>query len=211
MRDLEIRGAGNILGHEQSGHISAVGFELYVQMLAEAVEDLRAALAGAPRPEGRRLDEEPPAIDLALPALLPESYVPDAAQRLQLYQRMNRAGTPAEVEDVAQELRDRFGPLPEEAMDLLFILEVRALARAAGVRAVFEQGPALVLQFRGAVPDRPGADRAALARRFGPAVRPGPTQVRLDRARLGNRWRTTLTEVLQTFAQPTPTPVPAPV
>src|SRR5207253_775314 len=84
LRDLEIRGAGNILGVEQSGHISAVGFELYVQMLAEAVEDLRAALAGAPRPERPRVEEEPPSIDLALPALLPEDYVPDPTQRLQL-------------------------------------------------------------------------------------------------------------------------------
>ena len=108
MRDLEIRGAGNILGAEQSGHIAAVGFDLYSRMLAEAVESRKAANEGrAP------IIEAPQAvIDLPIEAHLPTDYVPDEAQKLELYRRLARARSAADLAAFRQDIADRFGPMP---------------------------------------------------------------------------------------------------
>ncbi|HEX7949841.1 MAG TPA: transcription-repair coupling factor, partial [Candidatus Limnocylindrales bacterium] len=111
LSDLEIRGAGNILGAEQSGHMAAVGFDLYSRLLAEAVEARKAAL------EGRAPVVEPPqaVVDLPVEAHLPTDYVPDEAQKLELYRRLARARTAADLAAFRQEVQDRFGPMPAPA------------------------------------------------------------------------------------------------
>src|SRR5436853_2424529 len=137
MRDLEIRGAGNLLGTEQSGNITSVGFDLYTRMLAEAVEEMKASLEGRPaRSSMAALGVSGPSIDLKIPAYLPNDYVEDTPTRLGLYGRLASARGLDEVEDLAQELRDRFGEPPEAAKNLLYIVRLRALATAGGIEAI---------------------------------------------------------------------------
>ena len=129
MRDLEIRGAGNLLGAEQSGHIAAVGFEMYLTLLEEAV----AAAKG--EPEERR-EKRPVIVELTLDAYLPPGYVMDEIERVDLYRRASGLGSLAEVEDLAEELVDRFGALPEPARNLLGLSRVKLLAREVGASSV---------------------------------------------------------------------------
>ena len=129
MRDLEIRGAGNLLGAEQSGHIAAVGFEMYLRLLEEAV-----ALARGEEPERR--DERPVIVELGLDAYLPPGYVLDEIERVDLYRRASGLRTLGEVEDLAEELTDRFGELPEPALNLLGLQRTKLLAREAGATSV---------------------------------------------------------------------------
>ncbi|HET7263702.1 MAG TPA: transcription-repair coupling factor [bacterium] len=127
MRDLEIRGAGNILGSEQHGHLAAVGFDLYMRLLDEAIRELR----------GEIVEETPdPTVDLGVPAYLPEPYVDVPAQRIAAYRRLAEARTPEDAAAAMDELRDRYGPPPEPAQRLGDIIRLRALARGAGVAAV---------------------------------------------------------------------------
>ncbi|MBS1035138.1 transcription-repair coupling factor [Gluconobacter cerinus] len=142
--DLDLRGAGNLLGDEQSGHIKEVGIELYQQMLEDAVLDLR-------RERGRKAEEEDswtPNIILGLPVLIPDTYVPDLPVRLGLYRRIASLTGEAEVEAMRAELVDRFGSLPPEVGNLLDVVLIKRLCREAGVERL-EAGPkGMVLQFR---------------------------------------------------------------
>jgi transcription-repair coupling factor (superfamily II helicase) len=143
--DLDIRGAGNLLGDEQSGNIREVGIELYQQMLQDAVIELRA--------EGGREQiaerDWTPNINLGLPVLIPETYVPDLPVRLGLYRRIGGLGSDAEGEAMAAELVDRFGKLPDEVENLLQVVALKRACREAGVERL-EAGPkGMVLQFRG--------------------------------------------------------------
>jgi len=120
MRDLEIRGAGNILGTEQSGHIASVGYELYCQLLESAVRNQKAE---PPR------DDRHVTIDLAVTALIPSSYVPPGKQKIEVYRRLSALRTVDALRDFETELRDRFGPIPAAASRLLVRQEVQLLAR----------------------------------------------------------------------------------
>ena len=152
MRDLEIRGAGEILGTRQSGHIAAVGFELYTRLLAQAVGQLRATSEGKP-PQIVPLGSL--RIDLGVPARLPVEYVPDARLRLQVYRRLAGLQSIEEIGNVAQELADRFGPLPPATQDLLFQLRLKALAQDGGVSAIVVENGRLALRSDGKdFPDR---------------------------------------------------------
>ncbi len=143
--DLDLRGAGNLLGDEQSGHIRDVGIELYQQMLEDAVADLR-------REKGKRKAEDrdwTPNIVLGLPVLIPETYVADLPVRLGLYRRIGALQSDAETEAMQAELVDRFGPMPEEVENLLQVVSLKRTCRSAGVEKL-EAGPkGMVLQFRG--------------------------------------------------------------
>ncbi|MCX7930943.1 MAG: transcription-repair coupling factor [Rhodovarius sp.] len=127
--DLDIRGAGNLLGEEQSGHIREVGIELYQQMLEEAVAELRRDSGGGAAAEG----EFTPSIQLGLPVMIPESYVPELPVRLGLYRRIGALADDRESEAMAAELADRFGPLPPEVENLLTTVAIKRLCKAAGV------------------------------------------------------------------------------
>ena len=143
--DLDIRGAGNLLGDEQSGHIREVGIELYQQMLEDAVADLRAAKGR------RRVDDREwtPNINLGLSVLIPETYVRDLPVRLGLYRRIGALENDAESEAMLAELVDRFGPLPAEVENLLQVVSMKRACRVAGVEKM-EAGPkGMVFQFRG--------------------------------------------------------------
>ncbi len=143
--DLDLRGAGNLLGEEQSGHIREVGIELYQQMLEEAVAELKSGEARAA--EGDR--DWTPQINLGLPVLIPETYVRDLPVRLGLYRRIGALASDAESEALAAELIDRFGPLPAEVENLLAVMGIKRLCREAGVEKLDAGPKGLVLQFRG--------------------------------------------------------------
>jgi transcription-repair coupling factor (superfamily II helicase) len=131
MKDLEIRGAGNLLGGEQSGHIAAVGFDLYVRLVGEAVAEFK----------GERVEETADVrVELPVDAHLPHDYIPGERLRLEAYKRLASAQTDAEVEAVRAELRDRYGELPLEVENLLAVAAFRAFARAFGVTEVAAQG-----------------------------------------------------------------------
>ena len=144
LRDLELRGAGNLLGGEQSGHVQAVGFDMYLRWLEETVRALkRESGGGAPSREW-----SPPDVTLDAPAHLPEAYVADDETKLDLYRRLARAEQPCEIPPVREELRDRFGPLPPEAERLLLVAELRALGAQAGLETVLIKGDEARLTFR---------------------------------------------------------------
>jgi transcription-repair coupling factor (superfamily II helicase) len=163
LSDLEIRGAGNILGGEQSGHMAAVGFDLYSRLLAEAVEERKAA-----REQRAPVLVAPQAvIDLPLEAHLPDDYVTDEAQKLELYRRLARARTPGDVAAFRQEVTDRFGPLPLPVQRLAEVAELRLAAEGAGVASMSREDGQLVVRF-GA-----GLSRATAMRLLTPGSLPG--------------------------------------
>ncbi|MFE6223376.1 MULTISPECIES: transcription-repair coupling factor [unclassified Streptomyces] len=137
MKDLEIRGAGNLLGGEQSGHIAGVGFDLYVRMVGEAVADYRASLEGG-------AEEEPPLevkIELPVDAHVPHDYAPGERLRLQAYRAIASANSEEDIRAVREELTDRYGKLPEPVENLLLVAGLRMLARSCGVSEIVLQGP----------------------------------------------------------------------
>lgn len=140
--DLDIRGAGNLLGDEQSGHIREVGFELYQQMLEEAV----AAMKGGDFSEGS--EQWSPQISMGLAVLIPETYVADLQVRLGLYRRLSSIEKRADLDAFAGELVDRFGELPEEVRALLDVMEIKALCRHAGIQEINAGTKGMVVSFR---------------------------------------------------------------
>ncbi len=138
--DLDIRGAGNLLGDEQSGHIREVGIELYQSMLEQAVAEVRGG--------GQAAEEWTPQISISMPVLIPESYVADLGVRLGLYRRIANLQEESEIEAFAAEMIDRFGPLPAEAENLFSVVALKRLCRDANVEKI-EAGPrGAVLTFR---------------------------------------------------------------
>ena len=212
MRDMEIRGAGEILGAEQHGHIAAIGFDLYTRLLQQAVEELREA-AGEPIQAIRRAQETAaasalamefgPSIDLPVSAYLPEEFIPDDALRLRLYRRLARVETVQELHHLTREWTDRFGELPEPAQGLLYILQVRILAAQAGVESVKGEGDQIIVTLPTLL--TPEAARE-IARRF-PGVSARGTHVRL---RAEGEWRPLLLRVLEALAELIPMPMARP-
>jgi transcription-repair coupling factor (superfamily II helicase) len=165
MRDLEIRGAGELLGTRQSGHIASVGFHLYTRMLAAAVKALRRATSAAAesgQPEGALslavlaqmpssvLDidiKEPVTVDLPLAVGIPRAYIPNQDLRLRLYRRLASLRDEREIDALAAEFSDRFGPFPEMVQNLFYQMRVKLRADAAGLISVSTEGGQLVLRY----------------------------------------------------------------
>lgn len=140
--DLDIRGAGNLLGDEQSGHIKEVGYELYQQMLEEAVAALKAGV------EFESEAQWSPSIQIGAPVMIPEHYIADLTLRLTLYKRLSTMDDDGDIQSFGAELVDRFGPLPEEVQQLLEIVAIKALCKRANVEKV-EAGPkGIIVAFR---------------------------------------------------------------
>jgi transcription-repair coupling factor (superfamily II helicase) len=205
MKDLEIRGAGNLLGVKQSGHIAALGFDLYCQLLAEAVEELKAKQAGEVRKSVIASEaKQSPSISLPLDAHIPEEYVSNLNTRLSLYHRLAKVERVEEVEDVAQELKDRFGPLPEPVDNLLYIVKIKVLAMRVKVSSISTQGRQIVIKPQEAViavsrsPEHSeGAAKQSPGKSYDGAVKIGATQIKLDTRLLGDRWKVVLEEILR--------------
>jgi transcription-repair coupling factor (superfamily II helicase) len=146
MRDLEIRGSGNLLGAAQHGHIAAVGFDLYTKLLGEAVRELKG------EPAAERVD---PVVSADVEALLPEAYVPEVNQRLALYKRLAEIERAEEVAPMRAELADRFGPPPAAVETLLDVVALRVLARELGVERVEARGGRALFTFAPSTPVSP--------------------------------------------------------
>jgi transcription-repair coupling factor (superfamily II helicase) len=152
MNDLQIRGGGNLLGVSQSGHIAAVGYDLYLELLQSTVADLKRKAAEGT--ESITTTDIDPEIKLKVAAFLPDSYIQDTSQRYQAYRRIAVAGngTEEELADLQEELIDRYGSLPREAQTLLAIIGLKQQLRTLGINKL-EQGPdALIFSF---VPNAP--------------------------------------------------------
>jgi transcription-repair coupling factor (superfamily II helicase) len=195
MKDLEIRGAGNLLGVKQSGHIAALGFDLYCQLLAEAVEELKAKQSGEAREKAIVGEaKQSPSISLPLAAHIPEDYVSNLNTRLSLYHRLAKVEHVEEVEDVAREFQDRFGPLPEPVENLLYIVKIKVLAMGAKVSSISTQGRQIVIKPQETV--IASEAKQSLGKSYDGAVRIGATQIKLDTRLLGDRWKMVLEEIL---------------
>jgi transcription-repair coupling factor (superfamily II helicase) len=173
--DLDIRGAGNLLGDEQSGHIKEVGYELYQQMLEEAVMSLKAGISAPVA------DKWSPQITIGTPVLIPEEYVTDLPVRLSLYRRLSEIEDDQAIEGFAAELVDRFGPLPEEVEYLLQVVAIKTLCRRANVEKI-EVGPkGAVLSFRDNIFSNPDGLISYIAKHeAGARVRPDMKVVFFD-------------------------------
>ncbi|MGE3146189.1 MAG: transcription-repair coupling factor, partial [Pseudorhodoplanes sp.] len=165
--DLDIRGAGNLLGDEQSGHIKEVGFELYQQMLEEAVMSLKAGIA---EPVADRWS---PQITIGMPVLIPDEYVADLSVRLALYRRLADLEDARAIDAFGAELVDRFGSMPEEVRHLLQIVAIKAMCRRANVEKVDTGPKGAVLSFRDNTFANPEG-LIAFIREQGPAARVRP-------------------------------------
>jgi len=188
MHDLEIRGAGNILGAEQHGHVTAVGFELYTQLLEEAVNEQRGAPRAAALPEIT--------VDLALSTAIPDEYVPSRQRKLELYRRIAGLATLDDLGGLREELRDRYGAPPEPVRNLLYGVEVKIRAVRAGATEVRARGAELrVVLGRDIQP----AERERVVRSF-PRAQAGQRQVRLSVLDAKGDWRDALTGLLDRLA-----------
>jgi len=146
LRDLEIRGAGNLLGAEQHGHIAAVGIDLYTKLLEQTVQELKG------EPVEETLD---PSIVVPIEAFLPEPYVPEVRERLSLYKRLAAVEDPGELQSIEEELSDRFGDPPPAASRLLEVVELKMLARRLGVEKLEVASGKAVLTFAPSTPVSP--------------------------------------------------------
>ena len=144
--DLDIRGAGNIVGEEQSGHIREVGVELYQTLLHEAI--MMAQAKNANNDDAVDVHEWTPQINLGVPVLIPERYVSDLGLRLNLYRRVSNLASRADIDAFAAEMIDRFGALPMELRNLLDVVELKALCRAADVEKIDAGPKGLLITFR---------------------------------------------------------------
>jgi transcription-repair coupling factor (superfamily II helicase) len=154
LRDLELRGAGNLLGSEQSGHAQAVGFDLYLRWLEETVTALRGRQGAVEAPA-------PPDVHFDVPSRLPDDYVVDDATKLDLYRRLARASAPGDIDELRAELRERFGPPPVETEALLDMGRLRVLGARLGVQHIIVRGDEARLSFRqGTAPRMAGLTQA---------------------------------------------------
>jgi len=192
MKDLEIRGAGTLLGVKQSGNISAVGFSLYCRLLADAVEAQKAKRAGPARKAAKPPPLPPPTIDLPMTAYIPEEYVSDIETRLSLYQSLAKLETPEQIEDLAQEFNDRFGTLPVAVRNLLYALRIKILATKAGIESIStEDGQIILRRFQGM-----HFDKQKLAPFLKHDIKVSLTQVSFNPKGLSHIWQRLLEEVV---------------
>jgi len=139
IRDLEIRGAGNILGPQQSGHIAAVGYELYCELLADAVREFR----GEPLPPRRETH-----VELGIDAYIPRSYIASQRQRMEIYRRLVRCCEPGDLKQLAADLEDAYGPVPQQVDTLMDAAEIRVRAAAAGIDSIIRMDPDIIFGVR---------------------------------------------------------------
>ncbi|MBN1366676.1 MAG: transcription-repair coupling factor [Dehalococcoidales bacterium] len=149
LKDLEIRGAGTLLGIRQSGYISSVGFELYLRLLGQAVEELKSKRAGTDGEKVKQLELPETTIDLPLPAYIPGDYIADVDTRIALYQSLSKADA-RQIERLAGDFKDRFGAPPAEVNNLLYAVRLKALAANAVIESIStEDGRIVIRRFRG--------------------------------------------------------------
>jgi transcription-repair coupling factor (superfamily II helicase) len=192
MRDLELRGAGDILSTRQTGHIALIGFHLYTQMLSQAVHTLKGEQVER---SARTVSETAIMIDLPLPAYLPTDWIPEMELRLQIYRRIGGLDSAKAVEAMRNELRDRFGELPAAVDGLLYQIEVKLAAQAANATAILQRTGRVEIR----LPYLVEMNRDLLQLRLGHGIRVTRTAVEI--ATDSNVWRARLLSVLEMLAE----------
>jgi transcription-repair coupling factor (superfamily II helicase) len=196
MRDLEIRGAGDILGTRQHGYIASVGFHLYTRLLADSVQRLRSGKALPVLTEALQSESAAPglpvSVDLPIPVSLPASYIPERQTRTRLYRRLADLRSQDEIDALSEEFIDRFGPLPEEAKHLLYQLKVKLLAEKAGLVSVSGEGGQIILRY----PPLPEGETTRSLPELGEDIRTGKNAIWLPITET-NGWQDKLLAVLQ--------------
>ena len=192
LRDLEIRGIGNLLGAEQSGQISAIGFDLYTKLLAEAVRQLKEADSSDNTATPPVREFSTVRVDIGIDARIPDSYIEDLAQRLSIYQRLARIRVESEIDDLDEEIRDRFGPMPTHVKLLMKMARMRSMAVQAGVELVAAKETRATLTLK----EPTGGARAPLQKQLGTGVDVGHMQIRVEIDRDDPEWIDELMAVL---------------
>jgi transcription-repair coupling factor (superfamily II helicase) len=190
MRDLEIRGAGDLLGSRQSGHIAAVGFDLYTRLLTQAVKRRKAERAG------QKVTVKLPEailIDLPLAAYIPTDYVSEASLRLRLYRRMAVLETLEEIDEMVAELTDRFGAIPDPVDNLMYQLRVKALAQKAAIQAITTESGQIHIRLLEGV----SVNQNDFYRQVAPGVRVSRKGLWLDGEMSTRDWQVTLVQLLE--------------
>ena len=194
MRDLEIRGAGDILSTRQTGHVAAVGLNLYTQLLTQAIQKLKGSRGSEPMPPAATSGI---IINLPLPAYIPQDWITEISLRLQIYRRIGDLYRLDQVDDMERELQDRFGKLPDAVAGLLYQIRVKLLAQRAGATAVtLHEG--LTIQVK--LPYLYQLDRVMVRQELGDDVQVTRTAIEIPLG-VGETWRTRLLEVLEALAQ----------
>jgi transcription-repair coupling factor (superfamily II helicase) len=200
MRDLEIRGAGDILGTRQHGYIASVGFHLYTKLLADSVQRLRSGQALPVLAESLQFEGVAPglpvSVDLPLPVSLPAGYIPERQTRTRLYRRLADLHSQDEIEALSEEFIDRFGPLPEEALNLFYQLKVKLLAEKAGLASVSGEGGQIILRF----PPLPEGESTRPLPELGEDIRTGKNALWIP-VKETNGWQEKLLTVLRELVQ----------
>ena len=191
MRDLEIRGAGNILGAEQSGHIHAIGFELYTKLLNQAVQDLRAERAEEAAPESEAKSDL--RVDLPLSAHIPQDYIGHLPIRLNVYQRLMDLRSHEQIEDMRRSFETALAPLPRDVDNLLYLVSLKIMARQMGVQSIASSDTDITLTLKDSV----GGARLIMERSLGGWASVGNRQIKLNRRLMGSKWRAVLDLTLQ--------------
>jgi transcription-repair coupling factor (superfamily II helicase) len=196
MRDLEIRGAGDILGTRQHGYIASVGFHLYTKLLADSVQRLRSGKALPTITAALQFEQAvsgvPVSVDLPLPVSIPATYIPERQTRTRLYRRLADMRSQQEIETLGEEFVDRFGPLPEEVRNLFYQLKVKLLAEKAGLVSVSGEGSQIILRY----PPLPEGETARNLPEIGDDVRAGKNALWMPVSET-NGWQERLLTVLQ--------------
>ena len=195
MRDLELRGAGDILSKRQTGQVAAVGLQLYTRMLSSAVRGLKNE---SQAPDGA--GEARLTLDLPLPAYLPSAWIHEMELRLQLYRRIAGLDSIAAVASIREELRDRFGTLPPAVVNLLYQIEIKLQGQAAAATAIILRDSALTIRLSWL----PTVNREHLQQELGPGVRVTRIAVELDIAAGRPDWKPVLQQLLDRLARARP-------
>ncbi len=198
MKDLEIRGSGNLLGAEQSGHIAAVGFDLYCRLLAEAIEEAKLKQAGKIEPQ--KVSPPPPSIALPLVSHIPAEYVSNENTRITFYQKLAAAKEAKEIAEVADELRDRFGAMPQPIKNLLYVVNIKLLATEAGVESISTKNKLITIQFYQARE----LNFSHLLKDYKGGIKAGTKQITLDIKNLGDSWQEILGKILNWAGKSSP-------
>jgi len=193
LRDLEIRGIGNLLGAEQSGQISAIGFDLYTKLLGEAVRQLKEADNNDGSVEPAPPEFSTVRVDIGIDARIPDNYIEDLAQRLSIYQRLARIQESSEIDDLDEEIRDRFGPMPTHVKLLMKTVQMRVLAEAAEIDLVTANETRGTMTLR----QPTGGAREPLQKQLGLGVDVGHMQIRVELDRDDPDWIDELMAVIE--------------
>ncbi len=202
MKDLEIRGAGNLLGTEQSGYISAVGFDLYCRLLAETVEELRRDRDHLPGKSKTADNSFETTISLPLPAYVPEEYMPDTNDRIEFYRSLAMAMTDSDIKKIEEELHDRFGNLPLEVDNLIYIAKLRRKANSIGIERINARSNEITLFFAKSTDmDINSSVKHGFLRNNRNVFKFGFKQIKMDIEKAGKEWRDILILFIQNVAE----------